>query len=482
MTRSYVRYIKTLIKRLYGYTMDSDLSDYSYDSLPCAYKSEDCPVRTIQLSPASCISPGLSERFTDETSDVLFVNDSKEELRLHRTVLAVNSPVFFTMFEGEWKEKNAKSVPLGEGVNWEAFSIAVNLLYGIATDVTPSCLLEVYKIANMYDLASVKSSIAECIPKMDVEDVISLSVLAGQLEDHDLESGVIYQATLKSFTANCERLSHCDEVVQLSYNVMTWLAQSDKVTVSEIDLYRILIRWAEENEDLSYKKMQNLFSHIRYDTIARWLLTSEVAGGICNRSKFAEALKHYERLTVGAIWSNIESFRPRESQKIPLNVYPMSPDLGVIADSEKTTFYRVADKDALGIIYFGKEYKSLDITIDRDSYHGSVQMNFSLENLTSEKSKKGSFSCSCQIDISEYYQEPKISVKYTKFRLTLTPSGVRVLSRSAVGKNGYFTCERQLPNASYQKFPWLIRFGCEQTGKSCSDSNRLMHLTCRVIN
>ena len=111
--------------------MDSDLS-------------KECPVPTIQLSPASCISPGLSERFTDETSDVLFVNDSKEELRLHRAVLAVNSPVFFTMFEGEWKEKNAKSVPLGEDVNWEAFSTAVNLLYGITTDVTPNCLLEVY--------------------------------------------------------------------------------------------------------------------------------------------------------------------------------------------------------------------------------------------------------------------------------------------------------------------------------------------------
>ena len=107
------------------------------------------PVQTILFSPTSYISPGLSERFTDETSDVLFVNESKEELRLHRAVRAVNSPVFFTMFEGEWKEKNAKSVPLGEDVNWEAFSIAVNLLYGITTDVTPSCLLEVCKIANI---------------------------------------------------------------------------------------------------------------------------------------------------------------------------------------------------------------------------------------------------------------------------------------------------------------------------------------------
>ena len=85
-----------------------------------------------------------------------------------------------------------------------------------------------------YDLASVKSSIADSIPRMEMEDVISLSVLAGQLEDHDLESSMIHQATLKFFAANCESLSHCDELVQLSYNVMTWLAQSDKVNVSEI--------------------------------------------------------------------------------------------------------------------------------------------------------------------------------------------------------------------------------------------------------
>ena len=177
------------------------------------------------------------------------------------------------------------------------------------------------------------------------------------------------------------RLSYCDEVVQLSYNVMTWLAQSDKVNVSEIDLYRILIQWAEVNEDLSYKKMQNLFSHIRYDTIPHWLLTSEVAGGICNRSKFAEALKHYEHLTVEALESEMESFRPRESQKIPLNVYPMSSGLGVVADSEKTTFYKVKNEDALGIIYFGKEYKSLDISIESDARYMShrAQVRFSLD-------------------------------------------------------------------------------------------------------
>ena len=466
--------------------MDSDLLDIDPFGDP-PYETIESPVRRIQLSPASCISPGLSERFTDEKSDVLFVNKSKEELRLHRAVLAVNSPVFFTMFEGEWKEKNAKSVPLGEDVNWEAFSTAVNLLYGIATDVTPSCLLEVFKIANMYDLASVKSSIVECMPKMEMEDVISLSVLAGQLEDHDLDSGVIHQATLKSFASNCEHLSDCDEVVKLSYNVMTMLAQSDKVTVPEIDLYRILIQWAEDNEDLSYKKMQNLFSHIRYGTIPRWLLTSEVAGGICNRSKFSEALKHYEHLTAGALRSDIESFCLRESQKNPLNVYPMSSGLGVIADSEKTTFYRVKDKDALGIIYFGKECKSLDITIEPDSYPESGEMHFSLNSLTRvnypwEKSKKVSSSCSCRIDTSEDNQPPHAYVKYTEFRLTLTPSNVHVLCKSAFGKKVYVSSERQLRNVSHHEFPWLIRFGFTEKIRSCYGSNHSVHLTCQVIN
>ena len=335
----------------------------------------------------------------------------------------------------------------------------------------------------MYDLASVKSSIAERIPRMDVEDVISLSVLAGQLEAHDLESGVIYQATLKSFTANCERLSHCDELVQLSYDVMTILAQSDKVNVSEIDLYRILIRWAVGNEDLSYKKMQNLFSHIRYDTIPRWLLTSEVVGGICNRSKFAEALKHYERLTVEALESEMESFRPRESQKIPLNVYPMSSGLGVVADSEKTTFYKVKDEDALGIIYFGEECKSLDISIESDARYMShrAQVRFSLDSLTPVK---GTSSGSCQIDISQYVSRDSnnISVKYTEFRLTLTPSDVRILCRSAVGNNGYFISERHLYDVSNYKFPWLIRFGCADEGKSCLNTNYTVRLTCQVIN
>ena len=96
---------------------------------------------------------------------------------------------------------------------------------------------------------------------------------------------------------------------------------------------------------------------------------------------------------------------------------------------------------------------------------------------------KGTSSGSCQIDISQYVSRDSnnISVKYTEFRLTLTPSDVRILCRSAVGNNGYFSSERQLYNDPNYEFPWLIRFGCADNGKSFLDTNTV-RLTCRVIN
>ena len=112
-----------------------------------------------------------------------------------------------------------------------------------------------------------------------------------------------------------------------------------------------------------------------------------------------------------------------------------------------------------------------------------AQVRFSLDSSTPVKRymKSSSLPCSCRIDISQYNHESKISVKYTKFRLTLTPSNVHILCRSAVG-NGYFSSELQLCSVSNYEFPWLIRFGCADEGKSCLDSNHPVRLTCRVIN
>ena len=221
------------------------MEDPGEDEMPSLDYGVPAPMKFLIL-PASCAHSGLKDLFTDATCDVLFVNEttklhekatnSKRELRLHRSILTVNSSVFFTMFQGEWKEKKSKSIPIQE-VNWDAFSIALKLLYGIEAKIETETLFEVYKVANLYDLACVKSSVAACIPQMDLEDVIALSSLNRELEGHCLENSVVFQAAIQFFIQNCGEILVCDDEAcgRLPYETMVKLVSSNKVNISEIN-------------------------------------------------------------------------------------------------------------------------------------------------------------------------------------------------------------------------------------------------------
>ena len=87
-----------------------------------------CSPVLVKLEPLKSVG-SLRERYSEDTADVFFVEkETKERVPAHREVLKVASPVFFNMFDGDWKEKKKKEVPAPEEYNWESFKAAIALL------------------------------------------------------------------------------------------------------------------------------------------------------------------------------------------------------------------------------------------------------------------------------------------------------------------------------------------------------------------
>ena len=189
---------------------------------------------------------GLKERFTDDNADVVFTRETDKTFSAHRAVLSVSSSVFFKMFKGEWKERNAKGIFLPDTVDFEAFSAALSLVYGIQVSVEKGRLPELYKIADRYDLACVKIAIAMGIPGWSIDLIIDMCLLATQFDSKCLCNAKIMQACVDFFVSNFHFLSNEEEaeISKLPYEVMMKVVQSDELNVSsELEVWQVLVKW-----------------------------------------------------------------------------------------------------------------------------------------------------------------------------------------------------------------------------------------------
>ena len=74
------------------------------------------PCITMTLNPLNGMDD-LEERYPEDTADVFFVDgETEERLPAHREVLKVASSVFFTMFKGNWREREEREIPAQVGI------------------------------------------------------------------------------------------------------------------------------------------------------------------------------------------------------------------------------------------------------------------------------------------------------------------------------------------------------------------------------
>ena len=406
----------------------------------------------------------LRGRYAEDTADVFFVqNETEERLPAHRQVLSVASPVFFTMFNGNWREKRTKTIPAPEEYKWESFKAAIALLYGEMVEVEVSSIPDVYRIAHMYDLHGVLSILAQEVCQWGshlLGTVVELCVLAENVPEGN---NSLLNAAIQYIAGYLDKVSPLD-VTRLSYKVMQLLVQSEDITSEELVLLRTLNQWTNAQEDITLRQMKQLYSHIRFGTIPfEGLAECSVIG----HDHLKSALQNHQELMVDHVRSNLVLITPRSGQKEVFQVYPMAQGVrAAVQQNRQIEVANISSAPAVGVIYCGKQeirFK-LDLRTEASSLMCTL---FSLRSHLAlscyrESKLQTTLTQSCPLKHSEEVWNTQVNTTLTFQHCTvvLDRTGAHVMLQSAglpARDNVCATMEMTLPCTD--AFPWVLTFG-----------------------
>uniref|UniRef100_A0AC34R312 BTB domain-containing protein n=1 Tax=Panagrolaimus sp. JU765 TaxID=591449 RepID=A0AC34R312_9BILA len=111
------------------------------------------------------------EKFKDFT-----INVGNKEIKVHKSILAVASPVFSAMFESHTKEFKESRVDI-EDFDFETVRAGVDLIYTrkIPEELSLKTLLKLYKFADKYDLIDMEKVFKQLTEKICLETILEIS-------------------------------------------------------------------------------------------------------------------------------------------------------------------------------------------------------------------------------------------------------------------------------------------------------------------
>uniref|UniRef100_A0AC34QM03 BTB domain-containing protein n=1 Tax=Panagrolaimus sp. JU765 TaxID=591449 RepID=A0AC34QM03_9BILA len=128
-----------------------------------------------------CQSPISVLLLKDETfKDFTIVVDGNE-IQVHKSILALSSPVFAAMFQHPWKEAKENKVNI-EDFDYETVKAAVKLMYKrrISYNLPITTLLNLYKFADKYDLLDTKHVLRKINSKINLTTISEISKFSTQ--------------------------------------------------------------------------------------------------------------------------------------------------------------------------------------------------------------------------------------------------------------------------------------------------------------
>ncbi|XP_058769649.1 ARM REPEAT PROTEIN INTERACTING WITH ABF2-like isoform X2 [Vicia villosa] len=137
------------------------------------------------LSPVDAAPPSptpqvyLGEKFVNNAtlSDVTFLVEGKR-FYAHRICLLASSDAFRAMFDGGYREKDARDIEI-PNIRWEVFELMMRFIYTGSVDVTPDIAQDLLRAADQYLLEGLKRlceyTIAQDILLENVSNMYELS-------------------------------------------------------------------------------------------------------------------------------------------------------------------------------------------------------------------------------------------------------------------------------------------------------------------
>ena len=282
-----------------------------------------------------------SSRFSDIPSDVSFDDsiDAKRSVSAHKVILSAASPFFYKMFQGNWKERDLKRLPIPGDFRFEVFQAVISFLYEEQVEIEEDSLLELYKAAHYLQMDNLKDAIAAALKTWSLSSkglIVRLCELVrsdNEAENREMKDDTLYQACLQYLVKNIAHLASTATFEDLSCKTIEDLLDSEDITIDEIDLLKFLKQWVERHvnvhdssSSLKIEEVQTLFSKIRYGTIPYHLLIMEVTSiPFASGTQFGKVIKlhnfNFDPIFVG---KNLKLFTNRREQNPVFVFFPLT--------------------------------------------------------------------------------------------------------------------------------------------------------------
>ena len=195
-------------------------------------------------------------------SDVILTCEGRN-INSHWFVLAENSRVFETMFENEgFKESRTKHVTIHNS-DYVTLQSVIRFLYTGSIELTPSNVLNVFNLANQYDVTPLRDACGDYLfEKIDTKVAISPLWMAGNLFQATKLTSMCLEFCLKNFTkSNSSQMSKEAGFFDGDYNVITQLLSNKDLNVPhERDVMFAIVDWVMFDQEERGKFMFKLLS------------------------------------------------------------------------------------------------------------------------------------------------------------------------------------------------------------------------------
>ena len=219
-------------------------------------------------------------RKQDHLCDVTLVTKDDTEFKAHRNVLSAASPFFHKLFQSDMKE-NQEGIARFEEISGSVMEDVLQFMYTGSVEVTQENSEDLIATANYLLIPGLKTVSGRFLEEqMSNSNCISTFYFAKKYECEELVAN-----SRKFIHANFASVAEMDEFLNLeAKEVERWISNDEISVEFEADIFRIVLKWVEQNKSERKATFEELFRHVRLVYLSRDYLLDVVTNELVQES------------------------------------------------------------------------------------------------------------------------------------------------------------------------------------------------------
>jgi len=204
-------------------------------------------------------------RRQDHLCDITLLTKDGKELKAHRAVLSAASPFFSKLFQSDMKENQERIVRFKE-ISGAVMEDVMDFIYTGIVEVTQQNCKDLIAAANFLVIPGLKKLSGRFLElEMSESNCISMFYFAEMYQCDELIIN-----TSKFIHANFTSVAEMDEFLNLEAKEIERWISSDEISVAvEADVFKIVLKWIEQNKSERKASFEQLFRHVRLAFLSR---------------------------------------------------------------------------------------------------------------------------------------------------------------------------------------------------------------------